>query len=534
MRVAVFGLGYAGTVSAACLASADHDVWGVDVDEEKVRVVTAGSSPVVEPGLDELVRTVTDAGSLHATVDAAEALDGADVAVVCVGTPSSAHGRVELSQVERAVREIAEASRRAAPPRSGVRSVVMRSTVPVGTVDELVAPILAAETPSGWRFGMAMCPEFLRESSGIADFFDPPFIVIGTSDGDTAAAVANLFAFVGRDVRVVGTREAEALKYVCNAFHATKVSFANELARLMRSVGVDSRTVMELFCEDTRLNLSDRYLRPGFAFGGSCLPKDLRVAARTSARTNNVDLPLMSGTLAVERAHRQRHRRPHARDERPRRRAPRAQLQARDRRSAREPERRARRDAARQGHPAPHLRPDRQPGTARRREPQLRRVEAPAPAPAARRQRDRSTRRRRRRDRVVDRSRRDRGAARDSPAGRHRPQRSPRSRGGGHPRLRGHRMVTGARRGARTSAEPCARSRPHHRAEPPGSVRSPGLARMPDVEGRRRRGARRLPEGPGRSDARGRRRDLAPQVPAEPRGLGPRRLPRRVLVVVRR
>jgi GDP-mannose 6-dehydrogenase len=296
MRVAVFGLGYAGTVSAACLASADHDVWGVDVDQEKVRVVAAGSSPVVEPGLDELVCTVTERGSLHATTDPVEALAGADIAIVCVGTPSTAHGRVDVSQVERAVREVVDASRRAAPPASGIRSVVMRSTVPVGTVDDVVAPILAAASPSGWRYGVAMCPEFLRESSGIADFFDPPFVVIGTSDGDTAAAVADLFAFIGRDVRIVGTREAEALKYVCNAFHATKVSFTNELARLMRSQGVDSRTVMDLFCEDTRLNLSDRYLRPGFAFGGSCLPKDLR-ALLHAARTHNVDLPLMTGAL---------------------------------------------------------------------------------------------------------------------------------------------------------------------------------------------------------------------------------------------
>jgi len=296
MKVAVFGLGYAGTVSAACLARADHDVWGVDVDTEKVKVVEAGSSPVIEPGLDELVHEGVSAGRLHATTDGVAALDGADIAVVCVGTPSTDHGRVDLSQVERAVGEIVEQSRVAKPPPKGLRSIVIRSTVPVGTVDDLVVPILSVDPPTGWRYGVAMCPEFLRESSGIRDFFDPPFTVIGTDDPEVAAAVTELFAFVGQEPRVVRTREAEALKYVCNAFHATKVSFANELARLMRCLGVDARNVMDVFCEDTRLNLSSRYLRPGFAFGGSCLPKDLRALLHI-ARVNNVDLPLMAGTL---------------------------------------------------------------------------------------------------------------------------------------------------------------------------------------------------------------------------------------------
>ncbi|MDQ1466060.1 MAG: GDP-mannose 6-dehydrogenase [Actinomycetota bacterium] len=296
MKVAVFGLGYAGTVSAACLAKAAHDVWGVDVDAEKVRTVAGGSSPVVEPGLDELVHNAVDGGSLHATTDSALALDGADVAIVCVGTPSTDHGRVDVSQVERAVREIAGRSRSGNPPASGLRSVVIRSTVPPGTVDNVVVPVLAGVAPSGWRYGVAMCPEFLREGSGIADFFDPPFTVIGTDDADVGLAVAQLFAFVGQEARIVTTREAEALKYVCNAFHATKVSFANELARLMRSLDVDARNVMQLFCEDTVLNISPTYLRPGFAFGGSCLPKDLRALLHL-ARAHNVDLPLMAGTL---------------------------------------------------------------------------------------------------------------------------------------------------------------------------------------------------------------------------------------------
>jgi nucleotide sugar dehydrogenase len=290
MKVAVFGLGYAGTVSAACLATADHDVWGVDVDEEKVRAVAAGSSPVVEPGLDELVCTVTEAGALHATTDAAAALDGADIAIVCVGTPSTAHGRVDLSQVERAVREVACASQHAAPPPSGVRSVVMRSTVPVGTVDDVVAPILAAAPPHDWRFGVAMCPEFLRESSGITDFFDPPFVVVGTTDCETAAAVVALFAFIGHEVRVVGTREAEALKYVCNAFHATKVSFTNELAETLLGKGF-------------RLRIYDPIVNPARLIGAnrsyveSKLPHLCRLLADSAQEAlADVDVAIVSST----------------------------------------------------------------------------------------------------------------------------------------------------------------------------------------------------------------------------------------------
>lgn len=303
MKVAVFGLGYAGTVSAACLTKGGHEVWGVDVDAEKVRTVAAGASPVVEPGLDELVQAAVDEGALHATTDSTVALDGADVAFVCVGTPSSDHGRVDLTQVERAVREIVSRASVTTPPPSGLLSVVIRSTVPPGTVDSVVipileqAPILGQGSPSAWRYGVAMCPEFLREGSGVADFFDPPFTVIGTADPEVGAAVAALLEFVGQEARIVETRVAEALKYACNAFHATKVSFANELARLMRGLDVDAREVMQLFCEDTRLNISPSYLRPGFAFGGSCLPKDLRALLHL-ARVNNVDLPLMAGTLA--------------------------------------------------------------------------------------------------------------------------------------------------------------------------------------------------------------------------------------------
>jgi GDP-mannose 6-dehydrogenase len=299
MKVAVLGLGYVGTVTAACLAANGHDVWGVDVDAAKVSDIRAGGSPVAEPGLDALVAQAVSDGTLHATTSCTDALDGAEVSLVCVGTPSTARGGTDLSYIRHAVAEIAAALRIMPPPASSHHSVVIRSTVPPGTVEELVVPTLTAGLAgTGITVGAAMCPEFLREGSGIADFYASPFLVLGTADPDVAEAVTRLLAFLDQPVRVVDVRIAEALKYACNAFHATKVSFANEMARLFRLLGVDSREVMSLFCEDSVLNISPSYLRPGFAFGGSCLPKDLRSLLQL-ARVSSVDMPLLTGTLAT-------------------------------------------------------------------------------------------------------------------------------------------------------------------------------------------------------------------------------------------
>jgi GDP-mannose 6-dehydrogenase len=299
MKVAVVGLGYVGTVTAACLASRGHHVWGVDVDAAKVDEIRSGRSPVTEPGLDALVsRTMAD-GRLRATTSCADALDRADVSLLCVGTPSEARGGTDLSHVRRAVDDLVAALRVVAPAASGRHTVVIRSTVPPGTVENVVTPALT-DGLAGTQIaiGAAMCPEFLREGSGIADFFASPFLVVGTSDPAAAQAVTDVFAFLDQPVRVVDVRTAEALKYACNAFHATKVSFANEVARLFRLLGVDSREVMALFCEDQVLNVSPAYLRPGFAFGGSCLPKDLRSLLHL-ARMNGTDLPLLAGTLVT-------------------------------------------------------------------------------------------------------------------------------------------------------------------------------------------------------------------------------------------
>jgi GDP-mannose 6-dehydrogenase len=299
MKVAVIGLGYVGTVTAACLAASGNDVCGADVDAAKVEEIRTGRSPVAEPGLDDVVRQAVADGALRATTSCAEAVAGADISLVCVGTPSTARGATDLAYVRRAVADIVEALRDGDQPASGHHSVVIRSTVPPGTVDTVIAPALASGLgDTGLAVGAAMCPEFLREGSGVADFFRPPLVVIGTSDPRVAQSAESLFAFLSKPVHVVDTRTAEALKYACNAFHATKVSFANEMSRIFRMLGVDSREVMSLFCEDDVLNISPSYLRPGFAFGGSCLPKDLRSLLH-QARLNGADLPLLAGVVAT-------------------------------------------------------------------------------------------------------------------------------------------------------------------------------------------------------------------------------------------
>jgi GDP-mannose 6-dehydrogenase len=295
MRVTVLGLGYVGTITAAALASRGHDVIGVDVDTRKVELMQQGVSPVVEPGIAELVAEGVASGKLRATNDMTVALDQADVSLVCVGTPSTSWGGTNLTFLSRAVADLRDAMTSARPPVSGLHSVVVRSTVPPGTGAEIVAPAFA-EAPAGWSVGTAMCPEFLREGSAVTDFFDPPFVVVGADDVRTRKALADLFAFLAREIHHVDIPTAEALKYACNAFHAVKITFANEMGRLFSHFDVDARRVMEIFCLDDKLNLSAAYLRPGFAFGGSCLPKDLR-ALQDLARLAAVDLPLVSSTM---------------------------------------------------------------------------------------------------------------------------------------------------------------------------------------------------------------------------------------------
>jgi GDP-mannose 6-dehydrogenase len=293
MRIAIFGLGYVGTVTAAGLASRGHQVCGVDIDLVKVDHIRSGRSPVVEPGIDELIATAVQQGNLRATTDPVAAMDRADVSLLCVGTPSMPQGGSDLTYLRRALDDIRGALAVATPPASGFHAVVVRSTVPPGTGD-LVSKTFESITSAGWDVGTAMCPEFLREGSGVADFFNPPFVVVGTGDQRVIELATDMFSFLNREIRLVDVRSAEALKYACNAFHATKVVFANEMSRIFRRYGVDSREVMRVFSEDKVLNISPAYLMPGFAFGGSCLPKDLR-ALLDMARVNALDVPLLAG-----------------------------------------------------------------------------------------------------------------------------------------------------------------------------------------------------------------------------------------------
>ncbi len=302
--VSVFGLGYVGCVTAACLANRGHHVIGVDVAVSKVDLLNAGQATIVEEGIGELVRDMRASGRLRATTSVAEAITATDVSLVCVGTPSSANGNLDLTYVERVCAQIGEAL----ATKSGRHTVVIRSTVFPGTTDTLARTALegASGKVAGRDFGLAMNPEFLREGSSIRDFNAPPFTVIGSEDEITGQAVANLYAGIDAPVHLVATRVAEMLKYACNAYHGLKVGFANEIGNICKALGVDSHEVMRLFVQDTKLNVSRAYLMPGFAFGGSCLPKDLR-AITYRARQLDVATPILSGTLEsnaaqVERA----------------------------------------------------------------------------------------------------------------------------------------------------------------------------------------------------------------------------------------
>jgi GDP-mannose 6-dehydrogenase len=298
MRIAVFGLGYVGSVTAAGLASLGHTVHGVDVDESKVALIPRGRSPVVEPGLEELIASVVADGRLKATTDPSVALAGADVTLICVGTPSTAQGGADLTYVTRALDDVRAGLAANSPPDTGHHTLVVRSTVPPGTVDTVVQPYAEQMSAEGRTVATAMCPEFLREGSGVRDFFNPSLVVVGTGDLHAAETLTELLGFSDEPVRVVETKTAEALKYTCNAFHATKVSFANDISRVLRPLGVDAREVMSLVCEDRVLNIAPTYLQPGFAYGGSCLPKDLRSLIYL-ARRESLDVPSLAGTEAT-------------------------------------------------------------------------------------------------------------------------------------------------------------------------------------------------------------------------------------------
>ncbi|NML52590.1 UDP-glucose/GDP-mannose dehydrogenase family protein [Streptomyces sp. R302] len=303
MRVSVFGLGYVGCVSAACLASLGHEVIGVDVNPVKVDLVNGGRAPVVEEGIGELVAGVVEAGALRATTDVREAIAGSDVSLVCVGTPSAANGSLCTGYLERVTEEIGAAL----AERGGRHTVVYRSTMLPGTCLNLLVPILEKYLGGtvGVDVGVAVNPEFLREGTSVRDFFDPPKTVIGELDAAGGDVVESLYDGLPGPVFRVPVPTAEAIKYADNAFHGLKIGFANELGAVCQALGVDSHQVMDVFLADRKLNISPAYLRPGFAFGGSCLPKDLRSLVH-AARRADVSVPILSHVLVSNADHLQR------------------------------------------------------------------------------------------------------------------------------------------------------------------------------------------------------------------------------------
>ena len=293
-NISVFGLGYVGCVSAACFAKEGHTVIGVDVSQSKVDMINDGKATIVEHGITELVAEMRGAGRLTATTSVTQAVAESTISLVCVGTPSAPNGSLDLGYVERVCREIGAALKL----KKERHTVVIRSTVLPGSTEDIAASAL--EQGSGLvrhrDFGLSMNPEFLREGTSIKDFYDPPFTVIGAEDQATAQAVAALYAGIDAPVRVVAIKVAEMIKYACNCFHGLKVGFANEIGNVCKAMGVDSHDVMKIFCEDTKLNISPYYLKPGFAFGGSCLPKDLR-AIGYRAKQLDVATPILAATL---------------------------------------------------------------------------------------------------------------------------------------------------------------------------------------------------------------------------------------------
>ena len=296
--VSVFGLGYVGCVSAACFASEGHRVIGVDVSGAKVEQINAGRSTIVEEGIASLVAEGVAAGRLTATTDVREAVLGSNISLVCVGTPSRRNGSIDLAYVTRVSQQIGAALR----DKGRWHTVVIRSTVMPGTIDSHVIPAIEAASGLTHGKGFAVCcnPEFLREGTSIKDFRDPPFTLIGALDPEHAAPVAALYANLTASCHIVTLRVAEMVKYACNCFHGLKVGFANEVGNLCKVMGVDSHEVMRLFCEDRKLNISTAYLRPGFAFGGSCLPKDLRALVHRG-RLEDVPMPILEAVLDSNR-----------------------------------------------------------------------------------------------------------------------------------------------------------------------------------------------------------------------------------------
>ena len=299
MDITIVGMGYVGTVSSACLAAAGNTVWGVDINVNKVRTINEGKAPIVEPGLSELIARVHAEGRLHATCDLREALTRSNITFMAVATPSRVNGDIDASHLLRACTQIAQAL----VAINRTQTIVIRSSILPSIFDQC-RQVFDNEAPG--RVQLCANPEFLREGSAIEDFERPPFTVLGVDDREVESSLRELYSSILSPILVLPAKEALLVKYACNAFHALKAAFANEIGALCRELRIDGQNVMSTFCKDTKLNISSRYLMPGFAFGGSCLPKDVR-ALSYAAKTCDLDLPLIGSLLhsndrVIERA----------------------------------------------------------------------------------------------------------------------------------------------------------------------------------------------------------------------------------------
>jgi GDP-mannose 6-dehydrogenase len=300
MRISIFGLGYVGAVSLACLARDGHSVIGVDIDPAKLELIRSGKTPVVEEGMVELMAQVAASGRVSVTADVVQAVLGSDLSLICVGTPSAPNG----SQDQSAMRKLAHELGRAMRDKPGRHVFVFRSTLVPATVEDVLKPIIEQESgkKDGRDFDVCFQPEFLREGTSIRDYDRPPFTVVGANAESPVARLRELFGHLPCEFYGTSIRAAEMVKYCCNNFHAVKITFANETARLCEALGVDVFQVMDLVCKDRQLNISPAYLKPGFAFGGSCLPKDLRATVYL-AKTRDVELPMLANVLQSNRVH---------------------------------------------------------------------------------------------------------------------------------------------------------------------------------------------------------------------------------------
>lgn len=294
MKVSIFGLGYVGTVSAGCLAKDGHEVVGVDPVATKVEMINAGQSPIIETDIGEIIAAAVRAGTLRATADVARAVRETELSFVCVGTPSEKNGNLDLSYIRRVCEEIG----RALKQKTERHVVVIRSTILPGTMRTTVIPALEefSGKKAGRDFGLCHNPEFLREGSAVKDFYYPPKTVIGELDTASGDALAQLYANADAPLVRTDLDTAEMVKYADNSWHALKIGYANEIGNICKAFDIDAHAVMNIFCQDKKLNISPAYLRPGFAFGGSCLPKDLRALAY-KAKMHDLNLPILASIL---------------------------------------------------------------------------------------------------------------------------------------------------------------------------------------------------------------------------------------------